>query len=103
MSTFGRRAVKKPVEVGYMKWDGTTEGATAIINAILELGGLARHMNLKPVGTNALHVYTLEGIMSAFPGYYIIQGVKGEFYPCKPDIFEATYDLPSTVAPPAQV
>jgi len=41
------------------------------------------------------HVYrieTLEGIMSANPGDWIIKGVKGEFYPCKPDIFEATYE-----------
>ena len=35
---------------------------------------------------------TLEGTMVAAPGDWIIRGVKGEFYPCKPDIFEATYD-----------
>ena len=37
-------------------------------------------------------ITTLEGVMHASPGDYIIKGVKGEFYPCKPDIFEATYD-----------
>lgn len=37
-------------------------------------------------------VPTLEGVMVARPGDWIIQGVKGEFYPCKPDIFAATYD-----------
>jgi hypothetical protein len=36
---------------------------------------------------------TLEGSMTATPGDYIIRGVKGELYPCKPDIFEATYDV----------
>ena len=36
---------------------------------------------------------TLEGTMKAMPGDWIIKGVKGEFYPCKPDIFEATYEL----------
>jgi hypothetical protein len=36
---------------------------------------------------------TLEGQMRADPGDWIIKGVKGEFYPCKPDIFAATYDL----------
>lgn len=36
---------------------------------------------------------TLEGDMVASPGDWIITGVKGERYPCKPDIFEATYDL----------
>lgn len=35
---------------------------------------------------------TLEGDMKALPGDYIIKGVKGEFYPCKPDIFELTYE-----------
>ena len=35
---------------------------------------------------------TLEGSMIARPGDWIIRGVKGEFYPCKPDIFEATYE-----------
>ena len=38
-------------------------------------------------------IHTLEGDMKAMPGDYIITGVKGEQYPCKPDIFEATYDL----------
>lgn len=38
-------------------------------------------------------IITLEGTMIAIVGDYIIKGVKGEFYPCKPDIFEQTYDL----------
>lgn len=38
-------------------------------------------------------IFTLEGTMRANVGDYIIRGVKGEFYPCKPDIFEATYEL----------
>jgi hypothetical protein len=37
-------------------------------------------------------IETLEGTMRADPGDWIIKGVKGEFYPCKPDIFEATYE-----------
>jgi hypothetical protein len=37
-------------------------------------------------------VFTLEGVMEASIGDYIIKGVKGEFYPCKPDIFEMTYE-----------
>lgn len=35
---------------------------------------------------------TLEGTMKALPGDWIIKGVKGELYPCKPDIFDATYE-----------
>lgn len=37
-------------------------------------------------------IQTLEGTLTASPGDWIIRGVKGEFYPCKPDIFEATYE-----------
>ena len=37
-------------------------------------------------------IHTLEGIMKADYGDYVIQGVQGEIYPCKPDIFEKTYD-----------
>lgn len=39
-----------------------------------------------------LDIYTLEGDHTAQPGDWIIKGVKGEFYPCKPDIFELTYE-----------
>lgn len=37
-------------------------------------------------------IHTLEGVMRAEKGDWIIRGVKGEVYPCKPDIFEATYE-----------
>jgi len=37
-------------------------------------------------------IQTLEGVMQAFPGDWIIKGVAGEFYPCKPAIFAATYE-----------
>lgn len=40
---------------------------------------------------NDFLILTLEGTMHASIGDYIIKGVKGEFYPCKPDIFEQTY------------
>lgn len=38
-------------------------------------------------------VTTLEGLMRADEGDWIIQGVKGEFYPCKPDVFDASYEF----------
>ena len=41
---------------------------------------------------DGIHLPTLEGVMLASPGDYIIRGIQGEFYPCKPDIFEATYE-----------
>lgn len=40
-----------------------------------------------------MKIDTLEGVMTANVGDYIIKGIKGEFYPCKPDIFEQTYEL----------
>ena len=40
----------------------------------------------------ALCIHTLEGFMYADPGDWIVRGVKGEMYPCKPDIFAATYE-----------
>lgn len=44
-------------------------------------------------------INTLEGNMHVSPGDWIIRGVQGEFYPCKPDIFEATYELVSNENP----
>lgn len=41
--------------------------------------------------SNDLTIVTLEGDMIASTGDYIIKGIKGEFYPCKPDIFDLTY------------
>jgi hypothetical protein len=41
---------------------------------------------------NSLFIKTLEGTMRADPDDWIIKGVKGEIYPCKPDIFAATYE-----------
>lgn len=42
--------------------------------------------------SDAYYIETPEGRMKANPGDWIIKGIKGEFYPCKPDIFEATYE-----------
>ena len=39
-----------------------------------------------------IDIETLEGVMTASPNDYIIKGVRGEFYPCKPDVFEQTYE-----------
>lgn len=43
-------------------------------------------------GNPILKIQTLEGVMTATLGDWIIRGVAGEFYPCKPDVFEATYE-----------
>jgi len=55
--------------------------------------------NLCPIERNPnyiLKIKTLEGNMSISYGDYIIKGLKGEFYPCKPDIFEMKYELKIT-------
>lgn len=70
-------------------------------NKIREINGV-KHMakyRKKPVVIEAyqtdkeIDIETLEGTMHADVGDYIITGVKGEQYPCKPDIFEQTYEL----------
>lgn len=49
-----------------------------------------------PSSVYELRIYTLEGWMTAKDGDWIIKGVQGEFYPCKPDIFAATYEAVSS-------
>lgn len=44
------------------------------------------------ISNQQVKIYTLEGIMAASPNDYIIRGITGEFYPCKPDIFSLTYE-----------
>ena len=53
-------------------------------------GGAVREEPSKDV---RLRIATLEGEMIASVGDWIIRGVKGEFYPCKPDVFAASYEL----------
>ena len=48
---------------------------------------------LESIDFPRLYIKTLEGVMKANVGDYIIKGVKNEFYPCKPEIFEMTYEL----------
>lgn len=50
------------------------------------------HINYEWLNEGNIYIETLEGDMRADEGDYIIKGVKGEFYPCKPDIFELTYE-----------
>lgn len=78
---------KKPVVIDAFLWTGTNP---------FELGEW--HESVGRVDRFCINddltisIPTLEGVMTAQQGDYIIRGVKGEFYPCKPDIFLATYD-----------
>ena len=85
---------KKPVVIEAFQWTGSNANEMA---GHLLAGGEARRVDTKgPNGGTllggALIITTLEGEMRADPGDWIIKGIKGEFYPCKPDIFEATYE-----------
>ena len=75
---------KKPVEIEAVKFDGTDESVEWLLPQ-LKSGEIGR-------ACNKLYIKTLEGVMEAKVGDYVIKGVNGEFYPCKPDIFEKTYE-----------
>ena len=91
-----RPFTKKPVTIAAIQWTGKnlrevitfTDGPpyTRTTHA-----GMAWEAYTDLVARDGLKIYTLEGKMLASPGDWIIRGVKGEFYPCKNDIFEATY------------
>lgn len=77
---------KKPVVIDAIQFDG---------NNGVAIQGWSKGA-VVPVLGGQFQVYlvipTLEGVMEASVGDWIIKGVKGEFYPCKPDIFDETYD-----------
>lgn len=87
---------KKPVviEAVQLRWDNWDE--------MCEFAGVGKLSDGKPEGylipdapdleNMGLQIPTLEGLMLARQGDYVIRGIKGELYPCKPDIFEATYE-----------
>jgi hypothetical protein len=83
---------KKPVVIDAQCWLGTAETAVSIVNWILDSGGEAYYV-VDPIAARPyIAIETLEGVMRASVGDWIIRGVQGEFYPCKPDVFEATYE-----------
>lgn len=72
---------KKPVVIEAVQYTKHNK------DRLIEFLGLSKENNL-----DVLIIKTLEGDMKASYGDYIIKGVKGEFYPCKPDIFKETYE-----------
>lgn len=83
---------KKPVEIEAMKLVDAFDSAEPILHWIRSGGGTAYlHLNCGGRETHLL-IRTLEGDMIASLGDWVIRGVQGEFYPCKPDIFAATYE-----------
>ena len=93
---------KKPAVVEVMQWDGTFEGSAPVVSWVDDNGGHAVWSEgweawhdgdeWIPARADGIYIHTLEGVMLVSAGDYIIKGVKGEFYPCKPDIFAETYE-----------
>ena len=79
---------KKPVVIDAIQWTGDN---------IEEIGEFLAGVHWATAGRNPV-ILTREGDMTVSPNDWIIKGVAGEFYPCKPDIFTATYD-PEAPAP----
>ena len=74
---------KKPVVVDAVRWNG---------NNYKEVIDFAEINKIWFDALGNIWISTLEGDMIAKKGDYIIKGVQGEFYPCKPDIFAETYE-----------
>ena len=76
---------KKPVEIEAMLFNEDTKNQCASFVAC------NKSFDTNEFGS-CMGIQTPEGVITASVGDYIIKGVKGEFYPCKPDIFHLTYD-----------
>lgn len=79
---------KKPVVIEAMQYEDTPERLAELSEFI---GTTIVSQHVDPARPQLL-IHTLEGVMAADVGDYIIKGVQGEFYPCKPDIFKETYE-----------
>lgn len=86
---------KLPVVIDAVIWDGVN---IEVVLRFLKEHNVVLHTRIPGGGIGftpadgTLAIPTLEGVMTASSGDYIIRGVKGELYPCKPDIFQATYE-----------
>lgn len=79
---------KKPVEIEAIQWKGDNLEEISMF-----MGRVFTNTPSIPVfQSGSIPIFTLEGRMNASVGDYIIKDVKGEFYLCKPDIFEQTYE-----------
>ena len=93
---------KKPVIVEALQWNGNNvidiynfledENVETQYEVNIEGKNFYIDFSRGQCVTGDLMIKTLEGTMKADIGDYIIKGVNGEFYPCKPDIFEKTYE-----------
>lgn len=100
MSNIGK-AKKKPVTIEFIQWNGSMNSTKEVSefmskDDVINLWNCSKglfaeyHKNCLHFG---LEIETLEGVMKASVNDFIIKGINGEFYPCKPDIFHKTYDI----------
>lgn len=90
-----RKYRTKPCEIEAIKWNGTN------LDEVKEFVGESLFYQINDAGWKAgvvapgveMVIKTLEGNMFVSTGDYIIKGLLGEFYPCKPDIFEKKYEM----------
>ncbi|MCP4991394.1 MAG: hypothetical protein GY928_36665 [Colwellia sp.] len=87
------KATKKPVTIEALLWDKTGRCQREMAKFIPSKNRYLDHSNCGTGDCPELYIVTLEGNMHVSEGDYVIKGVKGEFYPCKPEIFKATYDF----------
>lgn len=91
------KARKKPVVVEAIQWTGALDSFSELVH----FANVTKYrqstndpqMIFESDRYGYLYVQTLEGEMRISIGDYVIKGVNGEFYPCKPDIFEKTYEV----------
>ena len=76
----------KPCEIEAVKWEGNN------FKEIIKFTNGKSRMELMFSGSYELVIETLEGSMMASVGDFIIKGLRGEFYPCKPDVFHKKYE-----------
>lgn len=80
---------KKPVVIEAVQWNGKN------MDEVNEFIGVAKNPSKSKHaygGDGKIYIKTLEGVMEASKGDWIIKGISKELYPCKPDIFEKTYE-----------
>ena len=80
---------KKPIVIEAVQWTGLNPED---VHAFVNLGCTNGRVGEICQGFD-INIHTLEGTMKADVGDFIVRGTKGELYPCKPDIFAATYEL----------
>lgn len=85
-----RRFRKKPVEIAAIQYTGYNWKDVAFFCG--DWKGTDCPIAVRGANTDDMLIRTLEGVMNCPVGHWVIKGLAGEFYPCRPDIFEQSYE-----------